>query len=273
MSQVLVTGGTGTLGRAVVARLLARHHGVRLLSHRASAAVPSGVEVCSGDLAEGTGLDEAVAGMDAIIHCASNSREDRHQTDIDGTRTLVQAASAHGRPHLVYISIVGIDRSTYAYYQAKYQAEQLIEQGPLPWTILRTTQFHALVLRLLQSCGIDTRAEVSVPAGMRFQSIDHREVADRLVQLVEQEPSGLAPEMGGPQVLTIEEMAATYLRLQGRKATVRPEPMTGALFDVFRSGINLIPTHAEGTITWEAFVAQGVGPTKQPGVDERDRKE
>jgi uncharacterized protein YbjT (DUF2867 family) len=266
VSKILVTGGTGTLGRAVVARLLAHHHLVRLLSHRASSAAPPGVEVYAGDLADGTGLAEAVAGMDAIIHCASNSREDRYQTDIEGTRALVQAASAHGKPHLVYISIVGIDRSTYAYYQAKYQAEQLIEQGHLPWTILRTTQFHDLVLRLLHSFGIDTRAEVSVPAGMRFQSIDHREVADRLVQLVEQKPSGHTPEMGGPQVLTIEEMAAAYLRLQGRKAIIRPEPMAGALFEVFRSGINLIPMHADGIITWEAFVAQGADSTKRPSA-------
>ena len=268
MSKVLVTGGTGTLGRAVVARLLAQHHGVRLLSRRASSPAPPGVEVCYGDLAEGTGLGEAVAGTDAIIHCASNSREDRHQTDIEGTRALVQAASEHGRPHLVYISIVGIDRSTYAYYQAKYKAEQIIEQGHIPWTIVRTTQFHDLVLRLLQSFGIDTRAEVPVPAGMRFQSIDHREVANRLVQLVEQEPSRRTPEMGGPQVLTIEEMAAAYLRPRGRKAIVRPEPVAGALFDVFRSGINLIPTHTDGTITWETFVAQGADSTKRPSADE-----
>ena len=110
MSTILVTGGTGTLGRAVVARLLAHHHGVRLLRHRTSSAAPAGVEVYAGDLADGTGLAEAVAGMEAIIHCASNSREDRYRTDVEGTRALVQAASAHGRPHLVSISIVGSDR-------------------------------------------------------------------------------------------------------------------------------------------------------------------
>lgn len=268
MSKILVTGGTGALGQAVVGRLLDHHHGVRLLSHRASSATPPGVEVYYGDLADGTGLGEAVAGTDAIIHCASNFREDQHQTDIEGTRALVQAASEHGGPPLVYISIVGVDRSTYAYYQAKYKAEQIIEQAHLPWTILRATQFHTLVLQLLQSFGIDTRAEVPVPADMRFQSVDHREVADRLVQLVEQEPSGHTPEMGGPQVLTIEEMAATYLRLQGRKAIVRSEPMAGALFDVFRSGINLIPTHLDGTITWETFVAQGADSTKRLSTDE-----
>lgn len=168
----------------------------------------------------------------------------------------MQAASEHGRPHLIFISIVGIDRSGYAYYQAKYQAEQIIEQSPLPWTILRTTQFHTLVLQLLQSLGIDTRAAVPVPADMRFQSIDHREVADRLVQFIEQESAGRVPQMGGPQVLTIEEMAVIYQRLQGRKASVRSEPIAGALFEVFRSGINLIPTHTDGTITWEMFVEQ-----------------
>lgn len=262
MSKVLVTGGTGTLGRVVIARLLTHHHVVRLLSHRASSAASPGVEVYSGNLADGTGLNEAVTGMDAIIHCASNAKEDEYQTDSAGTRALVQAASEHGTPHLVYISIVGIDRSSYPYYQAKYKAEQIIEQAHIPWTILRATQFHALVLQLLQSFGIDRHVEVPVPAGMRFQSIDHREVADRLVGFVEQGPTGRMLEMGGPQVLTIEEMAATYLRLQGRKARVQSEPMAGALFDMFRSGINLIPMHTDGTITWETFVAQEADSTK-----------
>jgi uncharacterized protein YbjT (DUF2867 family) len=71
MSKILVTGGNGTLGQAVVARLLTRYYTVRLFNHHASSSVSPDVEVCVGDLAQGTGLSTAVAGMDAIIHCCA----------------------------------------------------------------------------------------------------------------------------------------------------------------------------------------------------------
>ncbi len=102
---------------------------------------------------------------------------------------------------------------------------------------------------------------------MRFQSIDHCEVADRLVTLMEQGPSGHAPDMGGLQVLTIEEMTATYLRVRGREARARPEPLPGDMFSVFRSGVNLVPGHAEGTIAWEAFVRHLAASATRPGSD------
>jgi uncharacterized protein YbjT (DUF2867 family) len=172
--------------------------------------------------------------------------------DVAGTRALLQAARASGSAHIVYPSIVGIDRSTYGYYQAKYAAEGLIEHGPLPWTIVRATQFHDYVLGLIQSFGADTLPVVSVIAGMRFQSIDVGEVADRLVKLMEQGPAAHTPEMGGPEVRTLEEMTEAYLRIRGRQATIRSE--TGERFQVFRSGNNLVPDHAVGTITWDAFL-------------------
>jgi uncharacterized protein YbjT (DUF2867 family) len=151
-----------------------------------------------------------------------------------------------------------VDRSIYAYYQAKYATEGLIEQGALPWTIVRTTQFHEFVLRLIQSLGADTQPVVSVAAGMRFQSIDVGEVADRLVSLIEEGLSARAPDMGGPQVRTIEEMTEVYLRIRGRQATIRSEDPGPDRFAVFRSGINLVPDRAVGTITWEAFLQHRV---------------
>src|SRR5262252_7617522 len=68
MSTVVVTGGTGTLGREVVTRLLARQHRTRILTQQASPSAPHGVEAVFGDLASGRGVREAVAGVDAIIH-------------------------------------------------------------------------------------------------------------------------------------------------------------------------------------------------------------
>ncbi len=267
MARVLVTGGTGKLGREVVASLLAREHSACVLSHRAHAVVPRGVELFQGDMATGAGLREALAGVDAIIHCAS-SPQSALQADVEGTRLLLQAAHESGSPHIVYISIVGVDRSDYPYYKAKLEAERLIEDVGLPWTILRATQFHDYVLRLILSFGADTLAEVPVAGGLRFQSIDVREVADRLVALMEQREQkeqgeqrgvGRAPDMGGPEVRTIEEMAEVYLGIRGRKITIRAEKRPGELYDVFRSGINLCPEHADGKISWEVFLRRLYG--------------
>jgi hypothetical protein len=79
-------------------------------------------------------------------------------------------------------------------------------------------------------------------------------VADHLITLMEQGPAGHTPDIGGPQVRTIEEMTEAYLRIRGRKAAIQSAALAGNLFDVFRSGINLVPDHAVGTITWEAFL-------------------
>jgi uncharacterized protein YbjT (DUF2867 family) len=242
----------------VVACLLGRQHGTRVLSHQANPSVPQGVEVFHGDIAVDAGLREAVAGVDAIIHCAS-SPQNASLADVEGTRLLAQAAREGGAPHIVYISIVGVDRSEYAYYKAKLETEVVIERSGLPWTILRATQFHDLVLRLIRGFGADTLSEVAVAGGMRFQSIDTRDVAERLVKLMERGPTGQAPDMGGPEVRSIEEVTEVYLRVRGRKATVRSELKAGELFDVFRSGINLCPEHTEGKITWEAFLRRLYG--------------
>src|SRR5438067_2100251 len=131
MANVLVTGGTGDLGRAVVAQLLAHHHTPRVLSRQTHPELPSGVEALFGDLTTGSGLREAVEGGDAIIHCAS-SPQGAQATDIGGTRMLVQAAHEAGLSHFVYVSIVGVDRSPAPYYRAKHEAESIIAQSGLP---------------------------------------------------------------------------------------------------------------------------------------------
>jgi len=252
MATVLVPGATGTLGRAMVHALLAAGHTARALSRHAQVELPAGAELTVGDLAQGVGLEEALTGVDAIIHCATEP-EHAQMVDVEGTLRLLQAARARA-PYLIYPSIVGIDRCAYPYYRAKLAAEQLIEQGPLPWTILRTTQFHTYIAWLLGSFDAGASAEIVIPDGMRFQSVAVHEVAMRLVSLVGRGPVGREADMGGPEVLTFDAMAATYLRIRGRSATIRSANLTGALYDVFRSGLNLTPDHAQGVMTWNAWL-------------------
>jgi uncharacterized protein YbjT (DUF2867 family) len=259
MTTVLVTGATGTLGHAVVRLLLARGHTVRALSRKTLDLFPAGVELVTGDLTRSAERTPALAGVRAIIHCATDPKSAKHpeSADVEGTRQLLEAASgvepvSGAAPHLIYPSIVGIDRSAYPYYQTKLAVEQLIARGPLPWTILRTTQFHSYVAWILQSFGADTRDEIVIPNGMRFQSVDAREVAAQLVSFVERGPAERAPDLGGPEILTLEEMAETYLRIRGRSATIRSTELD--LYRVFRSSVNLVPDRALGAVTWDSWL-------------------
>ncbi len=253
MTAILVTGGTGTLGRAVVSQLTEAGYQVRSLSRRpAPPATPEGAWA-TGDLRRNTGLDQAVTGIDVIVHCATTLTGG----DQNAAGNLIAAARRAGAPHLVYISIAGIDRVPLGYYKAKLATERLIKESGLPWTILRATQFHELILRL---CETLARPPVMlVPAGFRFQPVLAAEVAERLAGLAGQPPAGRVPDMGGPQIRGIRDLAASYLRASGRRRRVLPVPLPGRAFAGFRRGGNLAPDEATGTVTFEEFLAQRFG--------------
>src|SRR3712207_5750624 len=157
-SEILVTGSTGSLGRLVVARLREGGRDVRALSRRGH---PGTVP---GDLLTGEGLERAVEGVGTIVHCASSPTKKTRRIDVEGTQCLLQAASRAGVQHLVFISIVGVDRNPYfPYYRMKLEAERIVERSSVPWTILRATQFHDFVLRSIRS--LDRLPIMPVPKG------------------------------------------------------------------------------------------------------------
>jgi uncharacterized protein YbjT (DUF2867 family) len=158
--------------------------------------------------------------------------------------------------HIVYISIVGIDQSDFFYYQKKYEAEQIVQQSGLSWSILRGTQYHSFAQTIIQSLLANSETEVKVPAGVRLQSIESGEVADRLVAIAELGPLNRTAECGGPQVLTIEEMTEAYVQSRGRTAVVRTGPFSDLLFSALSSDSILIPNHATGLLTWKEFLSQ-----------------
>jgi len=169
----------------------------------------------------------------------------------------VEAARAAGIWHLVDISIVGVDRVPYRYYQTKLAAERLIQASGLPWTILSATQFHQLVL--LVARGLARLPLVPVPAGTSFQPIDAAEVADRLTALATGSPAGRVPDLGGPQIRTASDLAGAYLQAAGRRRPVLAVHLPGAAFASYRQGGHLAPDHAVGHRTWEQFLAEHVG--------------
>lgn len=257
---ILVTGGTGTLGRLVVARLKAAGQDVRVLTRRSPASA-AGVRFCTGDLRTGAGIEAAVRGSGTVVHCASSSRG-----DVEATENLLREASSQPTPPaLVYISIVGVDRIPLGYYRSKLATERVIAGSGLPWTTLRATQFHDLVL--MAAGRLARLPVVPVPAGFRFQPIDADDVAERLVDLAAAGPAGRVADLGGPQVYGAAELVRGYLRATRRPRRVLPVRLPGRTARAFRTGANLAPDHAEGRRTWEDFLAErapGEGPAPSP---------
>jgi len=248
--KILVTGGTGTLGRALVRRLVQDGHEVRVASRRLRPAHDRDERYSWAvvDLRSGHGVDAAVTGVDVIIHSATSPRRG---AEVTLTRTLLEAVKRAGSPHLIYISIVGVDRIPLRYYQDKLAAEQLIAESGLPYTILRATQFHDLVRYWFTWV---TWPPVALVPTMRFQPIDVRDVADRLAELVVGEPAGRVPDIGGPQVHHTRELARSYLQATGRRRLIVPVRVPGRTFRAFRQGHNLTENAVDG-VTFEEYLA------------------
>lgn len=253
MTTVLVTGGTGVLGREVAARLRDRGADVRVLSRRAEGG-PGHVQ---GDLETGAGLAEAVAGVDVIVHCASGADWGRPQRDLAQLRNLL-AVVGDARPHLVYISIVGVDRVRFGYYRAKLAGERMIESSGLPWTVLRATQFHELVLMLAM---LLSKGPVALSfRGIADQPVDVGEVADRLADLALSRPAGRVADFGGPQVEDVTDLIRQYLTATNRRKPVLRLPLFGRAAADYRAGHHLLgPGADQGKRTFADFLRSRVG--------------
>jgi len=268
-APILVTGGTGTLGRQVVSRLRHAGYAVRVLT-RHPLESEERMEYVTGDLATGEGIDAAVAGVGTVVHCAGSPKGDE-----DKARHLVTAASRAGAAigHLVYISVVGadrvpmasgIDRAMFGYFGSKLAAERIVAESGLPWTTLRATQFHDLTFATVQQMA--KLPVIPVPSGFRFQPIDSGEVADRLVELALGTPAGRVSDMGGPRAYQMSDLVRSFLRPSDRRQRpILPLWMPGKAARAFREGANLAPDRAVGRRTWEEFLAMRVsGLSSEP---------
>jgi uncharacterized protein YbjT (DUF2867 family) len=264
---ILVTGGTGTLGRHVVPRLRAAGRDVRILSRHQHAA-GDGTEYVTGDLLAGQGIEAAVGGAAVIVHCAGARTGD----DV-ATRNLVRAAARAGTPHLVYISVVGadrvrvagrLDRGMFGYFATKLAAEQEVARSGLPWTTLRATQFYDAILLVTRQLA---RLPVCpVPAGMRFQPVDTGEVAARLTELALRPPAGLVPDVAGPRAYGLDDLLRSYLRARHQHRLLVPVRIPGAAARAIRAGANLAPDRATGHRTWEDFLSERLSPAPAPAA-------
>ncbi|MFG2368029.1 SDR family oxidoreductase [Streptomyces mirabilis] len=227
--RVAVAGGTGLVGRHVVQELTAAgHHPVVLARSR-------GV-----DLVTGTGLDAALAGVDAVVDVTNVTTMSAKKAVAFFDRvahTLQDAGEQAGVRHHVLLSIVGIDRVGLGYYQGKLRQEDVLKSGRTPWTVLRATQFHEFAQQTLDR----VPGPLAVVPRMRSQPVAAREVAHHLVRLVSAPAQGMAPELAGPRVEQVVDMTGRLLRARHQRRLLLPVKMPGATGTAM-TGDGLLPT-------------------------------
>jgi uncharacterized protein YbjT (DUF2867 family) len=252
--HILVTGGTGILGRQIVQQLSSSQHEVSVMSRRTS--LPPNFPACQlrrADLASGEGLPSALSGVDSVIHCASNPKDLRASVDVRGTGNLIAAAKAGSSPHITYISIVGCDQIPVPYYTAKHRAEQLIRDCGLSYSIARATQFHDLLFQVLTACSKPPVA--IIPKGFQFQPVSSGELAARLISITADHAQGRQPDFGGPERKDIADWMRQYLATTTSNKHILQAPIPGRIGHGFRTGKNTSLTEDHGEVTFAQFLS------------------
>jgi len=255
MPRTLLTGATGRLGQALRPRLRDAGHDVVPASR--SPPDDGDFEWVTLDLADGTGIEAAVADADVVVHAATAPTGDHEAVDVRGTERLLDTAVDAGVSHFVYVSIVGIGEIPYSYYRHKLAAERAVASSDAPWTVVRATQFHGFVDDFLRSVA---RLPVwPLPTAFRVQPVDVREVAAAVVDRADGEAAGRAPVVGGPEVLTGGELARAYREARGLRRPIVRVPIPGDTAAAFRAGRATCPDRTVGTVTWEEWLAERYG--------------
>ncbi|WGX94949.1 SDR family oxidoreductase [Nocardioides sp. L-11A] len=237
--RIAVAGGTGLVGAMVVEEV------------RRSGATPVVIARSRGvDLTTGTGLAAVLDGVDAVIDTSNvETMSAKRSVAFFETATgqLLAAGAAAGVRHHVALSIVGCDRVDLPYYLGKRRQEDLVAAGPLPWTVLRATQFHEFAGQIVDR----SPRPIALGLRMRTQPIAAREVAVELVATAVDRPAGLLPDLAGPRPEAMDVMVRRVLRARGSRRVVVPVPMVGRAGRQTRAG-GLLPG-PDATLGRETF--------------------
>jgi uncharacterized protein YbjT (DUF2867 family) len=245
--RVAVVGATGQIGAYAVAALERSGHDVVRISRA------TGVDVQTG-----VGLDEALAGADAVIDATNNRSQDEAEL-IEffraTSRNLLAAEQRAGVRHHVLLSVVGLDNGQRVpHYAGKREQERLVTAGSIPWSIVRATQFHELAARFASAAEHDGVAPI---APLLVQPIAPSDVGELLAQIATGDPLNEKLDIAGPETQDFVDMARRTFAARGQD--VKLVPTWRGTFDTSMAGEVLLPgSNARiAPTTFEDWLAAG----------------
>jgi NADH dehydrogenase len=239
LARIAITGGTGFVGIHTSRALAAAGHELRLLARGTRRGPrPAGTEWARADVVSGDGVADALAGCEVVVHLVAIIREKGRQTfdrvNGQGTANVVRAAAEAGAGHLIHVSAIGVDPDPrYAYLTSKWQGEQAVRGGTVPFTILRPSilfgpgdGFLTVLAKLIR---LNPVIPVVGDGRALFQPLAVGDLARIITLCVERGPSRAVHEVGGPDHLTYEQIIDVIRAETGRLRRPKVHVPVGAM--------------------------------------------
>ncbi len=260
--MILITGGTGHLGRDIVTTLLREGRRVRVLARRPGA--DPRVDWVQGDLSTGEGVEAAVQGATRIVHAAtlspiaqrggavrlSDMFSSPADVDVDGTARLLEAAERAEVEHFLFVSIVGLEDSSLPYSKVKLAGETLVRGSGASWSVVRAMPFFYLVAGMLR--GLERWPVWPLPTSL-FRPVGTIDVAERVAMMLDDDTRGVRQEIAGPEALPFSELGRQYQDALGRHRPILPlrisQRMAGTM------GFTAADGAWRGRQTWREWLA------------------
>ena len=243
-----VAGGTGTIGSLIADRLRRQGSTVRVLNR--------GSADHHIDVVTGAGLEPALVGVDVLIDALNGPPNRPEPVLVAGSRRLYEAAARAGISHVVCVSIVGIERVPTRYYRAKLAQERELREAGVPFSIVRSTQFHEF---MEQGFAAPARLRLSPRSRAPLQPIAASEAAERVAEVALGEPLGHTVAVTGPRAETLSELARAYRRHRAQTMAPVPVPWLPRVGRALAAG-GLLCEAADhrGTTTFEQWLTSRV---------------
>ncbi len=235
--RVLVTGGGGVIGQALLPSLLRKGHTVRLFTRHADEEAqewPDGVEPWEGDVGDAASVEGSAVGCEAIIHVAGIARETPptatfERVNVEGTRHVVAEALRSGRPRVIHVSSLGADRGRSNYHRSKLESEKIVRGYAGDWRIVRPGNVYGPGDEVISSLLTMVRTLPAIPVidggDQPLQPIWTEDLAEALTAAASRDGlEGRVLEVAGTEVITVNQLLDELAAITGRSLTRIPVP-------------------------------------------------